>query len=346
MSMKTGRYLKYILYSTIGVLSLSSCMSTEIIEPEKIPAVNDRIVLGLSTPDEIQTRATDGYKLRYIAKIFTGETQGALPNTPLASKEIIDGEVENNQIEFVVDPNAYYTILIFADYIPASYQPETDGRYKDYFYDTKSYTKSVVTKVSPGTKEDKIAPEFFNNDYYDCFQDIVVLYKEEEEYRVTKKLKRATSLIKFQDISGNSGDYTLKIKSIKIKPNLSIDTQLTPDAVNKNVGSITFSQSADDTNKEDAILYFYSLVDDKTDKQNVSIEFIVNKEGSEEKSVTVNDIPIKRNYKTIVKGKFIPDKMETPPEIEEPKEKGNIILNLSVDNGSDSWEQEELTKEY
>lgn len=339
-----AKLLAHIASLFLAVPFVCSCVSTETVEPDLAAKATDEIVLNISSPEDAFTRADNGYKLRYIAKIFQGSTSAAWTSV-ISRQELIDGE-SNNRIVFKVDPDKDYAIMVFADYIPADYTADANGLYKDYFYNTQSSRKAVM-RTTPGSDADALSPLFFNNPNYDAFYGIATFHKEEAEKIVDMTLKRASAQVIFRDNSGLSGSCNVTVNKIGLRKTYDFSLQSqssTPGAseANRNLGDIAIAETATVGAGNSDIFYFYTLADEITSPQYVSTEFKVTKEGVVSDAVSVKEIPVKSNYRTIVTGQFLPADPSTPgPGEDETTKAGDIILNLSTDF---SWQQEPLSK--
>lgn len=320
----------WIKASSLALFSFaffSSCVSTETVEPEPSKSMSKEIVLNLGTVPEVSTRAQEGYKLRYIAKIYQGSSSAAWEKH-LDRKEIIDGE-SNNQIIFRVDPNADYGILVFADYIPSNYQADSNGLYNDYFYNTSKNSKRVMIRTTPGSDASAISTDFFNNPNYDAFYGLKKVHKDVTELKVDMTLSRITSQVIFRDNSDNTGNCSVKVSKLGVRRNFDLDIAQST-APSSESCNVTFSQDISSQGNKD-VFFFYSLADLINSPQNVSASFSVTNGEVTTETISATEIPVKSNYKTIVKGQFVPA----------PVRAGDIILNLSTDY---NWQQEELSK--
>lgn len=328
---------------------LTSCMETTTLGDE-LSAASDQIVLNLSAPQEMQTKADDGYKLRYSARIFRGTNLQTW--TFIERKEIIEGE-DNNQIVFKVAPNNNYTIMVFADYIPDSYTKSEDGTFNDYFYNTKVSNlgqKGITIRTTPGSNSENVSPDFFNNEKYDCFYGrSEVIEKTEAEYPVSITLKRYVARVSFQENSEEMGEVKVTAKKIGLRKTLNhstgttiLSTSPSDSEANKSIGNIELTQSAEISEQQKELFFFYTLADNDTKNQYVSVEFQMTNGDNASEPISIKEIPVKANYKTVVKGAFLPaEKMDTPGDDENDNE-GDIILTLSTNY---DWEQETLYKE-
>lgn len=353
-------FLSALLLATFGMTT--SCVSTSIEEPDSDKGVRGEgtIILNLSAPDNIETRADDGYKLRYIAKIFQAATIAGLDGkAALQRKEIAGDDVNErnnkNQIIFQVEPNYYYTIIVFADYIPKEYERDkTTNCYNDYFYNTNIEGQSlgIYMNPTPGinldlkkTSTQNLSPDFFNNDNYDCFYTTTGGFEKlAPEIVFDLELKRAVAKVRFQDISSATGDYGVKISKATVRHQLDMKEGLTQWTDEFNTGSASMNLTANTAGGD--VLWFYSLAHN-ADNQYVGLNFTVTKDGKTE-SFPISNIPVKRNYQTIVKGGYLSgdsgssqDDPSNPSEDPDTSAEGDIILNLSSEI---NWEQTELTK--
>lgn len=315
-----------------GITGLSSCVSTEIIEPESDVKETDELILNLSAPADVSTRASEGYKLRYIAKIFRGNSSNTF-GEPLQRKEIIDGEVADNKIVFKVDPNYNYTLMVFADYIPSTTQANSQGLYADYFYNTSQYPKASMIRTTPGKDSETVSADFFNNDNYDSFFGRHTLYKDEKEVIVNMTLKRTTAKVIFRETSSNTGEGQVKVTNLKYGNIFQWDVE---DAGVNQYPSLNLSLGTSSTisDEDKDLFYFYTLADSNTTGLALNFTFTIT--GGDPLTYTIPNIPVTANHRTIVKGAFLPDPQSEPDPLE-----GDIILNLSTDY---TWEQESIEK--
>ena len=334
----------------IGLLSLlllilSSCVSTETVEPGKTKE-SETVVINLKAEGNAASRAGQDYKLRYIAKIFEGQKLNSLGSNPVDRKEIIDGESDVNQIVFKVTPDKYYSILVFADYIPADSQPD-EGLYKDYFYDTHTNAKTVTMRTTPGSNSNVVSAAFFNNDNYDCFFNYETILKNREEYTINMTLERITAQVKFQEKSEIEGETSIKVNKLGIRPIYAMDlSQSSPMAAseaNKLFSDVNLADVAEITETNKDLFYFYTLADRQNSSQYVSIQFKVTQNGEDSENISIIEIPVKSNFRTLVKGEYLKDFSEPDlPDDDDPSTKeGDILLNLTTNT---TWEQESLSK--
>lgn len=334
-------------FSALAVtLSLTSCVATETLESPGENEKENRIVLHLAPATDGATRADNNYKLRYVAQLFEGEMYNNVSSTPLQRSEIIEGE-DNNQIIFNVTPNKYYILFVFADYIPAESQPIA-GLYNDYFYDTHTTAKSVSMLTTPASSATKVSAEFFNNGNYDCFFSRAKLYKEESSYELTMTLKRITAQVSFRDNSTFAAEGTVNVNKLGLRSRYDFNLAQTIDPSSTEFNGqrldINLNEPAQVTSTEREIFYFYTLADEGASGQYVATQFGVNQNGTEGERITVQNIPVRANFRTIVKGSYLKDLSQSQnPGDDKPSEPSadGIILNLGVDK---NWEQQSLEK--
>ena len=312
---------------------LNSCVSTEVIEPADNEQPTQELVINLSAPADAKTRAEDGYKLRYIAKIFKGASSNSWGNKAIARKEVIDGEVANNKMVFQVEPNQDYGIMVFADYIPSSYQPNESGLYTDYFYNTKNVDsdRRHTIRTTPGSDDQKVSADFFNNENYDSFFAFEQKYKGEEELIVPMTLTRATAKVIFQNNTSTTGDCKVAITQLTYSRHYDMDKDPTCFTNQLNPQNLTLPEASITEDNKD-LFYFYTFAEKSNQK--LSVFFDVTDSDSEKRNYQVSDIPIKPNFKTIVKGAYLPEILPEP-------QYGDLILHPSTNY---SWEQESLEK--
>lgn len=318
----------------------TSCVSTETVEPDSPKGQESgEVVINIKAPSDGETRADANYKLRYVAKVFDGGNINNLGNLVMR-KEIAGSDVsENNvanQIIFKVDPGYSYTILVFADYIPAgnSYTDDAKTMYQDCFYNTSmkfgttSVPKVVWMRTTPESDAEKLSKDFFFNDNYDCFYGYKSFKKTEDEVVIDMTLERAVALVEFRDISNYTGKYTISIdkKGIGYRPQFNMSPpSITSETIEQ---SLMFDNSVATTGQD--VLSYYVFADD-SEGQTISATFTVIPENGEAQKFTVNHIPVKRNYKTVVRGSYLEKKAEetTPPGPDVGKI-GDVVLNLSA----------------
>lgn len=329
-----------ISFAAISLLSLSSCISTEEVSSPEAKSETAQLVLNIEKPSELATRADDGYKLRYVAKLFQASSLGNISELKIR-KEIADGDFSENevanQIIFNVDAGYPYIILVTADYIPKGY-PISNSTYQDYFYNTAcSDSKSVAINPTPGQAVNNwsfaaFKDSFFNNDNYDCFYAISdVINKTEAKVELSLTLNRNVSKIIFKDQSGAPSEG-ISINISKIGFGYSYE-------LHKNVIQNNFDEpfspkiNLGPSSTQDGLFYFYSFAPDNEDEDNkASITFTVNS-----KTFTIEDIPLKANYKTIVTGNFLGSE-SSGSKGEDPSggDSGNTGGNTGDNNGDNT----------
>ena len=349
------RRLSFInVASLIAIFSLTSCISTDTIEPEICPAETP-VFLNLVAPSDAPTRADDGYKLRYTAKLYSG-TDRQSNTVTVQRQELIEGEEGGagikNQMVFYVPQGSPYVIYVFADYIPANFERQSsNGLYKDYFYDT-TLDKNVVRMLStPGNKNTyNVASSFFNNDRYDCFGGVAALEEnktaEKVEFNLT--LHRLVSKVRLVDNSKFSGYYDGEIQSITylsqytLKKSLSDETGWAPKTSNSKL--TIFNNQEFSSGEEKELFFFYTFATTGTvspECPKLQMNITDHSEKTLATVISTGDIPVKRNQITTVKGKLLPGISDEPEENPSIEEEGPIILNLSSSN--EEWAQEEST---
>lgn len=344
--MKSPLFLNFTAVIAL-TLGLGSCISTDTVTPGSDESSVKEIVVNISTPDELKSRADNGYRLRYVAKIFQGVNQNNIYF--IQRQDILDGDLGekgvNNQLIFKVPANDNYFMYVFADYIPDPYTKSNDGFYKDYYYDTRTdFDYRATLRPTPGTTNDKLSESFFNNDNYDCFFAMESFLKEESEKVLNMTLQRNTAKVIVKDLSLNAiENLSLRISNMNTGcdfdyPNL--ETTFSP-----LYNSITLEINTDGS-EEQELLYFYTIINDSDREKKINFDLRVShKDLVEPYNISLTDIPVKRNYRTIVKDSFIPSPASDPqPEDPDPdtNKAGDIILNLSTAYG---WSQEPLSKE-
>ena len=339
-----------IFLATLMSLQFSACVSTDVVDqPDSSKSDPDLIVLKIGKPETIGTRADDGYKLRYVAKIFKGSNAAAWEGVAYR-QEIIEGEGDDKMV-FKVEPDQTYGILVFADYIPSDYTADpSTGLYKDYFYNTASTGnevpngKRVAMRLTPGTANGntpKYSKDFFNNPYYDAFFASEIVEKKKEEKIVDMELKRITAKVIFRDNSAVNENASIKIKKLGSIMYFDMNASAAfQNAQAVNVSNVELNYDATGTTEEEKdLFYFYTFASPNQELKVVSATFSVTTD-TEGENREISEIPVRSNYKTIVKGEFL----HAEPEIDEPDpepEDGDLILNLSKDT---SWELETLGK--
>ncbi|MCH5226936.1 MAG: hypothetical protein J1F16_03850 [Muribaculaceae bacterium] len=338
--MKYLETIKWMALSSLLAFASSSCVDTHVVEPETLGesgAISSEVVINLTNPKGADTKAGGDYKLRYVARIFQGTTTAAL-NKAIATAEISTGDLsennQENQIIFEVQPDSYYTILVFADYIPSETTANSSGHYKDCFYNTTEDEKTVLLIPSPGESSDIISTSFFNNDYHDCFYGMETFEKGKEEKVINLVLQRAVAKVIFREKSDNLGNVGITASQIGIHRQFYLPNGSPQALKTSNVTKTALDNVEEVTDNNKDIFYFYTF--GGATSSEVSIDFnLTSTNLPEPQPFSVTGIPVKRNFKTIVSGEYIP-----APEVPQPSI-GDIILNLTT---SADWAQEEIEK--
>ena len=323
-----------VTFLTIG---LSGCVSTEIIDLPVETSTGDEIMLCVSAPGNVTSRAGNDHFIRYVAKLFYADKAGTGIKF-IERKELKEGD-NNNIIVFKAPSiNTEYTILVFADYLPEGSLPNESGFYPDCYYDTQSQNEQLTMNAFTGS--DHKSKCLINNDNFDCFSDYNTFMKYEEVKEINFTLKRATAKVRF--IANNSIDNFSKIEFSKFdfcdQFNQIGGTGYRSETFkNSYVSNISFSEPSDLGNNE--IFYFYTLGPKAADSYLRDIQFkITGKEGDPKTTeISGGYIPIQKNFITNVKGNFIQEISN-----EDPNE-GDIILYLSTD---DTWENPDKSSNW
>lgn len=339
-----------VLLSFVTLLSFNSCVSSETLEPESLIVKgekSDEIVLTLSTPHETSTRAEgnphEGYKLRYVAKLFPTINGSNLQNDGYQRAEIIENDENENKIIFKVphydSEIKKYTIIVFADYIPIDYQSE-NGKFKDYFYNTSSEDESIIMNSTPASPNTNLSPSFFNNDNYDCFGIVFEAYKDAKKIEETIELKRLVAKVEWYDNSGNINNFK-EINFSKFEIYNQLKIQKNPILIGNNpfewnsTGFTNEDLKISETNNN--LLFFFYTFAGSNSNARLKINFnSFTNDLETPKSVSSKDegIPIKTNYITKVTGILLPsnstDTPEDGPSVED--ENDLIILHVSKDD--------------
>ena len=309
---------------------LSSCVQTDVVANDSEEAV-DEIVLRLAGPEEsVGTRADATHKLRYVAKLFEGDnifSEGRYKGRA----EIIEGE-NNNTVKFKVEPGTY-TVLLFADYIPASSEKREDGTYADNYYNTQSKNEHIELIDFETVKSNPI-----NNDSYDCFSyrsGEIVKEKDKAAILDKKVLKRAVAKVRFLATGEPSLDnFNLTVSKLSCY-SLFFQTDGVflngkPDNLLKT--NVDFNSPTNASEYE--LFYFYTLAQTQESKLK-AIEFTV-QTGDKiiQTKIAADVLPVKSNQITTVKGQFA----YVEPEIPEDRDEDYLfVTDMSTDN---TWSTE------
>ena len=317
------------MLSLVAAFLSGACSSTEVIDgPSLSEPKGKTITLTVSSPGVAGTRGIhDGHKLRYVAKLVEGDMKDT--KNVLERKEALvsDG---NATITFSVEEGSY-TIVLFADYIEST-EKDASGYYQDCYYDTNDATYPEIVKV----KNFEI-----NNDNLDFFANVVRVEKGAEEVKKDITLSRMVSKIRF--VSTTTLDDSREVTGISFtkipyysKMNIDAKEVGIEDPATHSSGTagspVNLSPEGDEMPE---LFYFYTLANKSGDltklgETNFSVAF---KDGETKIiSIPMGMISSVRNSQTIVQGAFLSA---------EPKQLGDIILNLSVPGGtssSDGWD--------
>lgn len=289
--------------------ALSSCVSTEPVDPssgsdDKVP-----LVLNLKMDEAASTRAEanhSGFKLRYIAKMFEGSFANL--NSVKERKEMIAAG-DANQMVFYVDPNQTYSFIVYADYIPSDTQKNSDNEYGDYYYDTHTNKDMVTMLTSPKGNFSDVTVDFFNNDNYDFFAGAVQIEKRDETIIRDVVLKRRVAKVRFVDNSTNSGVYTISVSSFRHIRNFTIDdgstNAMTPTQHDQQLVVSPNKFVSNSGDKE--VLFFYTFAHEYADNSLTALTMNVSSDNGVSQKIEANNIPLQMNYITTVKGKLLPD---------------------------------------
>lgn len=333
---------KIISMATCGMLlaGLSSCVSTEIIEPEKGTQANsNELTLSFSSPaDRLDTRADDSHKLRYIAFVIP-ESNGSYDWTTAQRQELIEDEKAKNEIVFKVDPNQYYMIGVFADYIPSSTQDDGNGLYADCYYNTQTKNSYITLNANPGNTSG-VSKSFFNNDYYDCFSFKTTVYKEKTRKDVECELDRATAKVRFVDENATPENFSsLTFSAMSYVSSFVIQTQECvgyEDVKSTNLQNVKLTEMSNPAEHE--LFYFYTLAGSKggsiVNLKGITFTATNTQNNSNTKNIPEYTIPIQKNFITTVKGNFVPVVTAPDPGVTTPEE-DDLYLNVSV---NDNWQ--------
>lgn len=184
------------------LLSLASCTSTEIVEPDG-QARGNLVSLTIAAPGAYHfgssTRADD-HKLRLVAHLYSVDN----PGVPLQNKETIPNS-EQTTLQFTIENTGDYFVTVFADYIDNNSEP-TNGHYPDKYYNT-----TEAGKITTITNNPKLP--FFNNDNRDCFAGKINFTKGLNVVEKALTLKRPVSKVL---VSAPNNDVSSLVASLEI----------------------------------------------------------------------------------------------------------------------------------
>lgn len=358
---------KNLVYTTMlsmGIISLSSCISTEEVKSSQKQEPSKAVVLNLNAPKEASTRADDSHLLRYTAKLFIGSPSN-IDQSTMQRKELVEGfkgELGNeNQIVFYLDPNTQYTIYIFADYVPKD-KVNLAGGASDYYYNTTLANDQYRMYTNAGKNYTEIGEDFFNNDHYDCFIAMVSDAKNEGKNEHNVTLKRAVSKVRFVDTSKNTGVYNITGSSLK-QCYIITAAQGTIGAMGDETyrfSGLSIADKKDLTSSEEEkeLFYYYTFANSGINSTTNNIVFnIKGEDNSFDKTYEIKNIQARQNYVTTVKGLFLSDKdtpedpgngdPENPNDPNDPEQPGQddplkraIILNMAIEDSN--WGQQTI----
>lgn len=317
----------------------SACTSTEVIEPQQgLEQKGETITLNISCPDAAaSTRAEelhDGHTLRYIALLYKGVELGK-GDCVGRQEGTVDAE-ETKTFTFEVE-NGDYNCIVFADYIPSDSEPDSEGKYKDKYYNTQKlneyvYMRSFIDFSTASDNGEKTTVEWncFNNENYDCFiYTNKNIEKKDEEQTVDVTLGRIVSRVAIK--SNTPLPEGVEVSSVTmtnfdffgtyVVPSKDISKSYHADKKDLAIPSFTLDDTYDSESGE---LFFFYTFASNSEGQDVSLhEFNFDVNFSDENSYQGN-IPSSKikpvpNYKITVNGPFF---SAPKPEL------GN--LNLSV----------------
>lgn len=337
----TNINIKVILFGlfSLVLLTLSSCVSTEIIEPEPDAVENNEIVLNLSAPSDAKTRADKGYYLRYVAKLFPVINGSDRLQGEMVRAEIIESDdSEDNKIVFKVEPGKRYQIMVFADYIPSKEKDENNN-YQDYFYNTSATDGSITLNHPAGSSSstNTLTADFFNNDNYDCFSycsDVFTKYQEKKEIQCV--LERAVAKVQLKDNSNYPG--TLKditFTTLKIFQEFRQPTNMAVGA--KSFLNKSFEASELKPTENGTVFYFYTFASKKSNASPfyINLGFTTSiEENSTPLIISEQTIQVAKNYITTVSGTLLTQVQSSAPDDPTLDDEKNIVLDLST---SQDW---------
>lgn len=252
-----------------ATFTLASCSSTEIVGEPLPTTVSDNITIALSAPVAYNyngTRADNGLKLRYVAKLYKLEGQSRNPNKNnfVERKDVSKDASDKDKtlISFSAKPGKYY-ITIFADYIDASADPDENGKLPDLFYDTSANGDEVKMKLSAETEGKKFILSPVNNDNYDAFATGFSVTKEAEEINEEIVLQRIVSKINF--IATGESDFEhidkVKLTSLSLYDSYSFVNNTSGERKDSPLGNLPVSSKQfTPADKDNNILFYYYTI--------------------------------------------------------------------------------------
>ncbi|MCH5229047.1 MAG: hypothetical protein J1F12_03510 [Muribaculaceae bacterium] len=330
-----------------GVLVITSgCVTNVVDEPNENNDNSEKIILNLTAPEAVTTRANSDHKLRFTAKMFTFNGSD-MDRSSMQRKELLQGEKGEegvvDQIVFTLAPGNKYNIVVFADYIPANAGKESDGGYKDYYYNTREDRMAFDMYTTPGESNSKVSKDFFNNENYDCFCLAITDTKYEAKQEKPMVLKRGVAKVRVVDTSGKTGNYDLTASrithhnSITLTPGTMGSMQRSESSLSGGVQLLNQKALEPDKNGESELFYYYTCsspgnANGANSGVTNSLSFSLTGP-SDTKAYNLSGISVAANFVTKVVGDFLsPVTKEDEPE-EQPgidPDAGNILLNISL----------------
>ena len=313
---------------------LTGCAETEVVGiNETENETGQEIILNISAPDALKTRAGSDHKLRFTAKLFKDRYNSSQGNQFLEKKQGVatDGECT---IVFSV-PQGDYSVLLFADYIPNTTEADSKGFYEDAYYDTSSNDEIIqmIAFTTNSSDHTLLQKHCINNDNYDCFSAYTgIINKTDMKYEKDFVLERAVAKVRFVSttpLPAEVGEINFsKFYCFDIFKQFYETVTCEKQDNYMRLGSHVLQGMSN--KEENEIFYFYTLA--AKNKENLgNIEFKINfTDGTDPRTISIDQaISVTKNRITTVRGAFLQDEQE---------EVGDIILHLST---SQDWENED-----
>lgn len=339
------------------LISLISCVSTEIVDPEPVicpPGESEAIVLNLSAPEAMKTRADNDHVLRYSARLFEGSPSN-MKYESMQRQEILEGNKseygQENQLVFYLAPGTQYTIYVFADYIPKNLIKESE-EIPDYYYNTRVQGQYYEMYTNPGVGNSEIGDSFFNNDNYDCFYGYVnSTQKQPTQNTHSITLDRMVSKVRFVNTSNSNGVYSITGQKLTqyhlLTANSSVSADKEKDFELNNKEIVKDKTYTSDNNGETELFYYYTFANvSGFDFLKNNIKFTITGEDYNQ-AFDISDINVRQNFITTVKGRFLPiPEGEEPPVEDNPgvehTVENSIVVNAGINNAdwgqiAESW---------
>lgn len=338
-------------FKIMGILSgLSltaySCVSTETVEkPIDKDRLGEEITLQLSAPESLKSRASSDHKLRYVAKLyeFIKNDGGAQFKTINRREAIESGDITT--ITYNVDPDKIYIVYLFADYIPENSTADGNGYYPDYYYNTQSETDDRIRMITNPGKTSGVAPEFFNNDNYDCFYFCSdTIHKSLLKRELDCTLKRAVAKIRFVDENATEEEFgSVSFSKINYLEEFGLELGMAnaSKTLSSQLSEIKIEKMGKPSTNE--IFYYYTLASDTKDQGLQDMAFTTVNKAGKSKSINVpTGAHYRQNYITTIKGNLLEKGNNDPgqdgPGLENP-DFGDLILNMTTNQ---EWKEEGL----